>query len=72
MILEGKRGKYFLAFMDDLSVGFKIEDNHLIAFAEVLDPPYAAGVRLKLSKCAFGVRKVEILGLVVDEEGLRP
>ncbi len=31
-----------------------------------------AGVRLKLSKCVFGVREISILGHIVNQEGLQP
>ena len=37
-----------------------------------MDLLLSAGIRLKLSKCAFGVRTTDILGHVVDENGLRP
>lgn len=71
-ILADKKGQEVLAFMEDTSVGTANDGSHLIALTGVLDLLYDAGVRLKLSKCAFGVRRAEILGHVVDAEGLRP
>lgn len=72
MVLEGKRGKEVLAFTDDTSVGTLTEEDHLEALADVLDLIFNVGVRLKLSKCAFGVHRAKILGHVVDEDGIRP
>lgn len=72
MILGSRKGKDVLAFMDDTSIGMATEDDHLESLAFVLDLRYENGVRLELSKCEFEVRRAEILGHVVDEDGLRP
>ena len=72
MILGNRKSRDVLAFMDDTSIGTATENKHLKSLAFVLDLLYENGVRLKLSKCEFGVRRAEILGHVVDENGLRP
>ena len=72
MILGNRKGRDVLAFMDDTSLGTETENEHLKSLAFVLDLLYENGVRLKLSKCEFGVLRAEILGHVVDENGLRP
>lgn len=72
VILGDRKGRDVQAFMDDISIGTATEDEHLESLASALDLLYTAGVRLKLSKCEFGVRRAEILGHVVDAEGLRP
>ena len=71
-ILGDRKRKDVLAFMNDTSVGTATDDEHLASLVSILDILLAAGVRLKLSKCAFGVRSTEILGHVVDANGLRP
>ena len=72
IILGSRKGKDVLAFMDDTSIGTETEDGHLESLSAILNLLFDAGVRLKLSKCDFGVRSAEILGHVVDERGLRP
>lgn len=72
MILGDRKGRDVLALMDDTSIGTSSEEEHIKSLAAILDLLYKAGVRLKLSKCAFGVRSAEILGRVVDSRGLRP
>lgn len=72
IILGDMKGRNVLTIMDGTSVGTPDEETHLQALAEVLDLLGTAGVRLKLSKCQFGVRLAEILRHVVYERGILP
>lgn len=72
MILGDRKGRDVLVFIDDTSIGTETEEKHLESLESVLDLLFGCGVRLKLSKCEFGVRRAEILGHMVDENGLRP
>lgn len=63
---------HVLALLDDTSISNNTEEEHLDSSGIILDTPLESGVRLKLFKCTFGVRKAEILGQVVDGSGLRP
>ena len=71
LLLGDRKGKELLAFIDDTSIGAETVDEHLESLTTILDLLLSAGIKLKLSKCAFGVRTTEILGHVVDENGLR-
>lgn len=70
-ILGDLKGKYLLEFMDDTRLGTANEDERLESPAAVLDFLYEAAIRLKLSKCSSRVRQAEILGHVVDKNGVR-
>ncbi len=71
-ILGDRKGKDAMAFIDDTSVGTESEEEHLQSLGEILSLFLAANVRLKFSKCQFGVRSAEVLGHLVDENGLQP
>ena len=72
VVLGDRKGHDVLAYMDDTSAGTETEEEHLVALESLFDTLLRAGVRLKLSKCRFGVQSVEILGHHVENEGLRP
>ncbi len=61
-----------MAFIDDTSVGTETEEEHLKSLEAILGILLSSNVRLKLSKCQFGVRCAEVLGHLVDENGLQP
>lgn len=72
VILGAMKGTDVMAFMDDVSLGTAGEEEHLDKLEALLDKLYASGARLKLSKCKFGSRSVEVLGHRVDKDGLHP
>ena len=72
IVLGDRKGHDVFAFMDDTSVGTDTEEEHLSSLESLIDTLLQAGVRLKLSKCSFGVRSTEILGHRVDNGGIRP
>ena len=71
-ILGGRKGLDVWAFMDDISLGTCDAEAHLESLRSVLETLLKAGARLKLSKCRFGVREVEVLGHRISPDGMRP
>jgi len=71
-VLGALKGDTVWAFMDDGSVGTEDAESHLAALEGVLSRMKAAGMKLKLAKCRFGVRSVEVLGHRVTPDGLLP
>ena len=72
LILGDRKGQDVLSYVDDTSIGTETEEEHLKSLNEILTILYENGVRLKLSKCSFGVREVEVLGHKVSPEGVLP
>ncbi len=67
------RGLTFtFAYLDDILVASKDADEHEqqlnILFKRLAD----VGVILPPEKCTFGVSQIEILGHILDEQGIRP
>ena len=58
--------------MDDRAVGTEEEEQHVNALDEVLTRIKMKGMKLKLSKCSFGKRKLEVLGHQITPDGLLP
>ena len=61
-----------VAYLDDILVAGRTEQEHLTHLARVLERLNSAGMKLKKEKCAFCLPQVEYLGHVISEEGLRP
>ena len=61
-----------VAYLDDILVAGRTEQEHLTNLAQVLERLNSAGMKLKKEKCAFCLPQVEYLGHVISEEGLRP
>jgi hypothetical protein len=49
------------AYLDDLAVGYDAVGQHLTDLRAVFDRTRAAGFRMKLSKCLFGKKAIELL-----------
>ncbi len=63
-------GKDVFAYLDDLIICSKDADGHFASLEAVLDKLRTAGLKLKLSKCAFMKAKVSFLGHMVDNSGI--
>ena len=61
-----------IAYLDDILVAGRIEQEHLTHLAQVLERLDSAGMKLKKEQCAFALPQVEYLGHAISEEGLRP
>ena len=66
------KGQSVWSFFDDASVGSEDEESHLRELDEVLGRLEVSGMKLKLRKCRFGTHRAEVLGYVVDRDGIRP
>lgn len=58
--------------MDDTSIEKYTEESRFASLVSILDIVLKAGVRLKLSKCSYGVKIAEFASHVVDGQGLKP
>ena len=61
-----------VAYLDDILVAGKTEQEHLMNLAQVLERLDSAGMKLKKEKCAFCLPQVEHLGHIISAEGLCP
>ena len=72
IVLTGLKWKTCLFYLNDV-VEFSISfDSHLSDLKDVLAAIGKAGLRLKISKCQFGVTTLQMLGHLVDQQGVRP
>jgi len=72
LILSGLTWDKVLAYLDDtLVIGNNFESN-VTNLRLVLQRFREAGIKLKLSKCRFFMKKLQYLGHVIDSDGLRP
>lgn len=69
-MMAGASGTF--PYMDDFIVGGENDDKHDQNLREALQRIQDYGFRLKLEKCSFGQREIEILGHIVNASGLRP
>ena len=67
-VLRPLIGVSCLAFLDDLIIFSKTEEDHLRHVEEVLTALSAANLKVKLSKCSFGQPQTKFLGLVVSDQ----
>ena len=63
-------GIFCLVFLDDILVFSKTEEEHEEHLQKVLALLSEHNLKIKLSKCQFGVKKITFLGYVVTEEGI--
>ena len=61
-----------VAYLDDILVAGRTEQEHFTNFTQVLEHLNSAGMKLKKEKCSSGLPQVEYLGHIIQEEGLRP
>jgi Reverse transcriptase (RNA-dependent DNA polymerase) len=66
------KGDTVSGFVDDISVGTETVGEHPMVLRKVLPRIRKNGMKLKLSKCSFGKRSVEVLGHEVTSLGIRP
>nr|VZI33377.1 unnamed protein product [Spirometra erinaceieuropaei] len=63
---------FVYAYIDDLLVVNSTTEEHLEHLATVFDRLQQFGVVLNPSKCVLGVPSLEVLGHLVDSQGIRP
>jgi hypothetical protein len=64
--------KTCVVYIDDLVIFSQNEEEHLEHLAEVLKLLDEAGLRMKVEKCHFGVKRMQLLGFDFREDGMRP
>ena len=71
-VLEPVLWKTCVVYIDDLVIFSETEEEHLEHLAEVLRLLDEAGLCMKIEKCHFGVRHMQLLGFDFREDGMRP
>ena len=67
-VLQGD--KYLSVYLDNVDVASQTWEEHIRHLTTVLERCLVAGLKLKLSKCAFAGKAARCLGFVVDEKGI--
>lgn len=66
------KGLSVSGFADDVSMGTESAAELLVELRKVLSKVRDSGMKLKLSRCTFGCRGVEVLGHSVTPGGIMP
>ena len=64
--------KTCVVYIDDLVIFSQTDEEHLEHLAEVLKLLDEAGLWMKVEKCHFWVRRMQLLGFDFREDGMRP
>ena len=67
-VLQGD--KYLSVYLDNVDVASQTWEEHIRHLTTVLERCLVAGLKLKLSKCAFAGKSARCLGFLVDEKGI--
>jgi hypothetical protein len=70
MLSTGGLRTFVMAYLDDLVVFSRNVEEHIEHVRQTLAVLSRHGVKLKLSKCQFGMQKIKYLGHVLDAEGV--
>jgi hypothetical protein len=70
-VLSLQLQKNNIAYVDDIVVMSKNEEGHIADLKEIFANLRAAGLKLNLEKCLFGVSRGKMLGYIVGPEGIR-
>ena len=71
-VLKPALNKFAFAYIDDIIIYSKDANEHIKHLQIVFDLLRDAGLKLKLSKCEFGVEKVKYLGHEISKNGINP
>ena len=64
-------GRFCMVYLDDIIVFSKDTDSHQKHLAMVLEKLAGAGLKTQISKCEFGMAKLEFLGHIVSADGIQ-
>ena len=70
-ILTDLIGKCVFVHIDDILVFSKNDTDHIRHLQLVFDRLRNAGLKLKPTKCAFGLPEVKLLGYVLNADGIK-
>ena len=63
-------GTICLVYLDDIVIYSANETEHAQHIQLVFDRLRTAGLRLKSSKCQFGLKQIKLLGFIVTDRGI--
>ena len=63
--------KNIIAYLDDIVVMSKNEEDHIADLKETFANLREAGLKLNLEKCVFGVSQGKMLGYIIGPKGIR-
>ena len=70
-ILSDLIGKCAYVYIDDILIFSKSEAEHIHHLKLVFDKLRSAGLKLKPTKCSFGLPEVKLLGYVLNKDGIK-
>jgi hypothetical protein len=70
VVLGPQLQKNTIAYVDNIVVMSKKEEDHIVDLKETLGNLRAAGLKLNLGKYIFGVRRGKMLGYIIGPEGI--
>ena len=71
-LFKDEKLKYLLCYLDDLLVFSQTWEEHLQHIREVLSKLSSVGLKLKPSKCRWGMTSTIFLGHLISREGISP
>ena len=71
-VLRPVLGRFAMVYLDDICVYSRNEEEHREHLECVFKLLEGAGLTAKASKCTFNQPRLEILGYLVDQDGIRP
>ena len=69
-IMSGLIGKSVMIYLDDVVIFSRSMEEHVKHVREVFKRLRNAGLKLKPSKCQFGLSEVKVLGYIVNSSGI--
>ena len=70
--LQGMLFEFCLCYLDDIIVYSNSEEEHLKHLEAIFRRLDEAGLKLKLSKCEFFMKRLQFLGHLVSRDGIQP
>ncbi len=70
-VLRGLTWRQCLVYIDDVLIFSKTFEQHVLDVDEVMHRFRLAGLKLKPSKCKFGMQEVDYLGFKITQNGIR-
>jgi hypothetical protein len=71
IVLGPQLQRNIIAYIDDIVVMSKSEENHIADLKETFANLRGASLKLNPKKCIFGVSKGKMLGYIIGSEGIR-
>ena len=71
IVLGPQLQKNIIAYVDDIVVMSKNEEDHITDLKETFANLREASLKLNLEKCVFGVSRGKMLGYIIGPEGIR-